>query len=118
MGIETFSFRYGTDGFMEWYRCEAGGELRLERFDGERRTLCRAVTAAEMEQLEEIIRTAGIAAWDGFCRMELGMCGGNAWALHVTYRDGTAIHAMGHSEVPAGFAAGRAALADFFGAYL
>lgn len=113
--IESFSFRYGdTGGRMEWFRCEKGQGLWLEQFDGERRQGRCDITEADLAELERVIQSNHISDWNGFCRLDLGMCSGNSWVLHVTYTNRREIHAMGHSEAPEGFAQGKAALEAFF----
>lgn len=115
MQIDTFSFRYGDNrGFMEWFRYNPAQGLWLDRFDGRMRANRCNMTAADLEELERLIRANGIEKWDGFCRLEDCMCSGNSWVLHVTYREGEPIHAMGHSQAPQGFEEGKKAIEDFF----
>lgn len=118
MQIETFSFRYGDNqGFFEWYRYDPAQGLWLDKFDGQRQEKHCEMPKEELAALAEILHANAIESWDGFCRLEYGMCSGNSWVLHVTYREGAEIHAMGHSEAPEGFEAGRAALTAFFGRF-
>ena len=66
--------------------------------------------------------TAGFMEWFryNFCKLDLCMCSGNSWTIHVTYRESRDeyIHAMGHSEAPDGFAEGKRAIEAFFERYL
>lgn len=118
MQIETFSFRYGDNrGFFEWYRYNPAQGLWLDKYDGTMQAKRCEMTEEMLAALAELIRANGIESWDGFCRLENCMCSGNSWVLHVTNRDGTEIHAMGHSEAPEGFSAGKAALTAFFGKF-
>ena len=115
MKIDTFSFRYGDNrGFMEWFRYNPAQGLWLDHFDGRMRANRCTMTETDLEELERVIQAGGIKEWDGFCRLEDCMCSGNSWALHISYRDGAAVHAMGHSQAPEGFADGKAALENFF----
>ena len=74
----------------------------------------------ELAELEEIIRAHKIDEWNDFCKLDLCMCSGNSWTIHVTYRESRDeyIHAMGHSEAPDGFAEGKRAIEAFFERYL
>lgn len=121
MKIDTFSFRFAdTNGAMEWYRYNPAQGLWLDKCDGKMRAKRCEMTEAELDELERVIREHRIQEWNDFCRLELCMCSGNSWTLHVTYRDTAEeyIHAMGHSEVPEGFWEGKAALTAFFAKYL
>lgn len=121
MKIETFSFRFAdTNGFMEWYRYNPAQGLWIDKCDGGMQANRCQMTEEELDALEQVIRENGIDAWNDFCKLELCMCSGNSWTLHVTYRDTTEeyIHAMGHSEAPEGFAEGKAALEAFFQPFL
>lgn len=121
MQIETFSFRYGdTQGNMEWYRYNKEQGLWIDRFDGRMQAKRCQMTEEELTELENIIREYKIHEWNDFCKLEMCMCSGNSWTLHVTYRDSKEeyIHAMGHSEGPEGFAEGKRALEAFFEKYL
>lgn len=121
MQIETFSFRFGeANGHMEWYRYNKEQGLWIDKFDGRMQAKRCRMTEAELEELEKIIRENKIDTWNGFCKLELCMCSGNSWTLHVTYAGNTEcfIHAMGHSEAPEGFAEGKQALEAFFDRYL
>ena len=77
-------------------------------------------TEEELAELEEIIRAHKIDEWNDFCKLDLCMCSGNSWTIHVTYRESRDeyIHAMGHSEAPDGFAEGKRAIEAFFERYL
>ena len=121
MKIETFSFRYGdTQGFMEWYRYNPQQGLWIDKFDGTMQAKRCQMTEEDLEELEGIIRENKIEAWNDFCKLDLCMCSGNSWTIHVTYKDSIDeyIHAMGHSEAPEGFEQGKAALAAFFERFL
>ena len=78
------------------------------------------MTEEELAELEEIIRAHKIDEWNDFCKLDLCMCSGNSWTIHVTYRESRDeyIHAMGHSEAPDGFAEGKRAIEAFFERYL
>ena len=80
---------------------------------------CR-MTEEELAELEEVIRAHKIDEWNDFCKLDLCMCSGNSWTIHVTYRESRDeyIHAMGHSEAPDGFAEGKRAIEAFFERYL
>ena len=80
----------------------------------------RRMTEEELAELEEIIRAHKIDEWNDFCKLDLCMCSGNSWTIHVTYRESRDeyIHAMGHSEAPDGFAEGKRAIEAFFERYL
>ena len=121
MTIASFSFRYAnTDGFMEWFRYNPAQGLWIDKCDGVLRAKRCRMTEDELAELEEIIRKNKIDEWNGFCKLDLCMCSGNSWTLHVTYKESGEeyIHAMGHSEEPEGFAEGKRAIESFFGRYL
>lgn len=121
MKIDTFSFRYAdTNGFMEWYRYNPAQGLWIDKCDGGMQAKRCQMTEEDLEALEQVIRENGIEKWNDFCKLELCMCSGNSWTLHVTYKDTAEeyIHAMGHSEAPEGFAEGKAALTAFFQQFL
>lgn len=121
MKIDTFSFRFGdTNGFMEWYRYNPAQGLWIDRFDGIMQAKRCQMTEGELEELERVIRENKINEWNDFCKLDMCMCSGNSWTLHVTYKESNDeyIHAMGHSEGPAGFEEGKAALEAFFEKYL
>ena len=121
MKIDTFSFRYGDNqGFMEWYRYSKEMGLVIEKFDGERKTAQCELTEADLEELERVIRENRIDAWNDYCKLDLCICSGSSWTLHVTYEDSmdTFIHAMGHSEGPEGFEEGKKALEAYFEKFL
>lgn len=121
MKIDTFSFRFGdTKGFMEWYRYNPQQGLWIDKFDGRMQAKRCEMTEADLEELEMVIRENKIDEWNDFCKLDLCMCSGNSWALHVTYKDSTqqCIHAMGHSEAPAGFEESRKALSGYFERFL
>ncbi len=121
MKIDTFSFRYGdTAGNMEWYRYNPVQGLWIDKFDGMMQAKRCQMTEEELAELEQVICDNRINEWNDFCKLDLCMCSGNSWTLHVTY-EGTNeeyIHAMGHSEGPEGFEEGRQALTAFFRRYL
>ena len=119
--IETFAFRYGdTNGFMEWYRYNPAQGLWIDKMDGTMQAKRCQMTEEELAALETVIRENHIDTWNDFCKLELCMCSGSSWTLHVTYKDNAAeyIHAMGHSEGPEGFAEGRKAISAFFEKFL
>ena len=121
MKIETFSFRYGdTQGFMEWYRYNPQQGLWIDKFDGTMQAKRCQMTEEDLEELENIIRANKIEEWNDFCKLDLCMCSGNSWTIHVTYKDSIDeyIHAMGHSEAPERFEEGRKALNAFFAKFL
>lgn len=121
MKIETFSFRYGdTNGFMEWYRYNPQQGLWIDKFDGTVQAKRCQMTEEELDELERIIRENKMETWNDFCRLDLCMCSGNSWTLHVTYKESIDeyIHAMGHSEAPEGFEEGRTAVSAFFARFL
>ena len=117
MTIDTFSFRYAdTAGFMEWFRYNPAQGLWIDRCDGAMQAKRCRMTEEELAELEEIIRAHKIDEWNDFCKLDLCMCSGNSWTIHVTYRESRDeyIHAMGHSEAPDGFAEGKRAIEAFF----
>lgn len=121
MKIDTFSFRFGdTNGFMEWYRYNPAQGLWIDKFDGTMQAKRCQMTEEELEELEKVIRENKINEWNDFCKLDMCMCSGNSWTLHVTYKESKDeyIHAMGHSEGPEGFEKGKAALEAFFEKYL
>ena len=121
MKIDTFSFRFGdTNGFMEWYRYNPAQGLWIDKFDGIMQAKRCQMTEEELEELEKVIRENKINEWNDFCKLDMCMCSGNSWTIHVTYRESNEeyIHAMGHSEGPEGFEKGKAALEKFFEKYL
>lgn len=121
MKIDTFSFRFGdTSGFMEWYRYDPARGLCIDKFDGKMKKVQCEMTEAELDELEKVIRENKIDTWNGFCKLDMCMCSGNSWTLHVTYKDSNDeyIHAMGHSEGPEGFEIGKQALEAYFEKFL
>ena len=121
MTIDTFSFRYAdTAGFMEWFRYNPAQGLWIDRCDGAMQAKRCRMTEEELAELEEIIRAHKIDEWNDFCKLDLCMCSGNSWTIHVTYRESRDeyIHAMGHSEAPDGFAEGKRSIEAFFERYL
>ena len=93
---------------------------RRDRCDGAMQAKRCRMTEGELAELEEIIRAHKIDEWNDFCKLDLCMCSGNSWTIHVTYRESRDeyIHAMGHSEAPDGFAEGKRAIEAFFERYL
>lgn len=115
MKIDTFSFRFGdTTGFMEWFRYDRAQGLQIDHWDGKMTKKQCMLTEEDLAELAAVIEKNGIDQWNGFCKLELCMCSGNSWVLHVTDEDGGEIHAMGHSEGPEGFTQGKKALETFF----
>ena len=121
MKIDTFSFRFAdTKGFMEWYRYNPQQGLWIDKCDGKMQTVRCEMTEEDLAGLEEVIRRNRINEWNDFCRLELCMCSGNSWTIHVTYKDEKEgyIHAMGHSEAPDGFEVGKKALEEYLDRFL
>ena len=121
MKIDTFSFRFAdTQGFMEWYRYNPQQGLWIDKFDGVMQAKRCEMTEEALDELEAVIRENKINEWNDFCKLDLCMCSGNSWTLHVTYKDTMEeyIHAMGHSEGPEGFEEGRKALGAYFERFL
>ena len=92
----------------------------IDKFDGMMQAKRCEMTEAELDELEQVIRENRINEWNDFCKLDMCMCSGNSWTLHVTYKDtlDEYIHAMGHSEAPEGFEEGKKALETFFERYL
>ena len=121
MKIDTFSFRFAdTQGFMEWYRYNPQQGLWIDKFDGTMQAKRCEMTEEELDELERVIRENKIDTWNDFCKLDLCMCSGNSWTLHVTYKDtmDEYIHAMGHSEGPEGFEEGKKALDAYLDRFL
>lgn len=117
--IWSFSFRYGENtGKRVWYKVEDDGKDICVRVEGQADEVFShyvVVGADFLQELAEGIQASGIETWDGFYDIEQSLCSGDSWVLHVFYRDGREVHAMGHSARPDGFEIGTKMIGDIFG---
>lgn len=118
--IRSFSLRYGENtGNRIWYKVEDDGRDICVRVDGcraEKEFSHYAVVGEDfLETLAEGIIQGGITNWNEFYDIDQCLCSGDSWVLHVFYKDGKEIHAMGHSAHPEDFQRGCKRIDEIFG---
>lgn len=120
--IKSFSFRYGmNDGSMAWYRVdnEKGLNVGIDLYQNKEEKNFRCEPEEIWgERLVQLLEEENTAKWDGFYDIDTCLCAGDSWVFHTYYKDGTEVHAMGHSAHPDGFTETKKKLDDFFGEIL
>ncbi|WP_313530266.1 hypothetical protein [Anaerotignum sp.] len=120
--IRSFSFRYGDNkGKQEWYRVEDDERnvcVRIDKREVEEDTFFAEVEKDFLQELEEMVKQAGILKWNGFHDIDACLCSGDSWVLHIFYTDGHEVHAMGHSAYPEGFEEGIKEIEAIFDRFL
>ncbi|MBR5734379.1 MAG: hypothetical protein IKX79_02400 [Desulfovibrionaceae bacterium] len=90
-------------GYELYQRMEAGGPVMvLEHEQGQNKTECR-ISGEELQSFEALLKTLGIAQWDGFKGSDPRVLDGRSFSLDVRYWDGRGIHASGYMRWPKGY---------------